>query len=137
MKKIVLASTVALALVSGQAMAVCSGPTRLSATQITTLLTGNTVCSGPAGNFDWQEEHRSGGQLWDYKRGANPIDPTAQVGTWSVQGTGVGNSTVTHSYSGGSSYVYSVYGTGAPNAGHSFCGLTNVDATVKSGSGPC
>lgn len=142
MKTFVLASTIALALVSGEAMAVCSGSTRLSAAQITALLTNNTVCVPVATvpNMTWQELHVSGGSLVDYKRGpGHAIDPTETVGTWSVSGTGAGNSVVTHNYGSGGSFSYSVYGTGVAGDGttHSFCSGPEIGARVKLGGGAC
>ena len=141
MKTFVLASTMALALVSGEAMAVCSGGTRLDAGQITALLTNNTVCvpAATVPDMTWQELHSSGGNLIDYKRGAgHPVDPTETVGTWSVSGTGVGNSFVTHNYGSGGSYTYSVFGTGVVGTSHSFCGSgPEIFARVKSLGGAC
>ena len=141
MKTFVLASTIALALVSGEAMAVCLGGTRLDAAQITALLTNNTVCvpAATVPNMTWQELHVGGGSLVDFKRGpGHAIDPTETVGTWSVSGTEAGNSIVTHNYGSGGTYTYSVFGSGVVGDPHSFCGSSpEIAARVKLGGGAC
>ena len=89
----------------------CNQGTSLSGLQ--TLLTGKTVCAA-LGNDRWQEYHQPGGALIDWKKGANdPVDPTKQVGTWTVTSVPVGNSgntrdTVTYNYGAGNSYTYYV-----------------------------
>lgn len=137
MKTLIVASVVLLACVSGSAMAACSG-TALTADQLTTLLNGNMVC-GSAGTDRWQEEHRPGGDLWDYKKGpGDPVDPEEKVGTWSVSGsTGHAAGLVNYTYNGGSSFSYTVYDNGG--GAYSFCGTgTTVEATEKGGIvGPC
>jgi hypothetical protein len=69
-----------------------------------------------------QEEHRTGGQLWDYKKGsADPIDPTTQVGTWKVENNNSANATVSYIYVGPPATTpipYKVYSTGT---GYDFC----------------
>jgi hypothetical protein len=145
-KKSLVASSVGLlvAAVCGQAFAACDNASRLNAAQIGALLAGNTVCV-PAINtvpMTWQELHSggaTGGTLIDFKRGVgHATDPSETVGTWTVNGTGVGNSTVTHNYGTGGSYTYTVHGTGAVNSNHSFCaGATEIVGRVKSGGGAC
>lgn len=136
MKTFVLASTMALALVSGEAMAVCSGNSRLNATQLGTVLTNNTVCVANGTGWEWQELHAGNGNLVDYKRGpGHAIDPSETVGSWSVNGTGNG-ATVRHNYGSGGSYDYSVFDNG--NGTHSFCSSRpEIVGRVKSGGGPC
>ena len=144
MKKFVLVAAMAGSLVSGQAIAACTTATRLNAAAISALLGGNTVCV-PTVTVDpmtWQEEHAgtstsTSGALIDFKRGSNPVDPTKTVGTWSVTGTGAGNSFVTHAYSGGGgSYTYSVHSIGG--AIYGFCGAgPEIVARVKPGNGAC
>lgn len=141
MKAFVLAATMACALVSGEAMAACTGNS-LNVAQLNTLLTGNTVCvpATTVPNMTWQELHSSAGSLVDYKRGpGHPIDPSETVGSWSVSGNPAGNSaTVTHNYGSGGSYTYSVYGTGVVGTNHSFCGSgPEIVARVKAGGGAC
>ena len=125
------------------AQCACScGPLINNPTTLANILRGtggNTVCvSNGSGGWTWQEQHRgigtvTTGQLWDFKLGTNPMDPTEQVGTWTVSGTG-GNTVVTHSYLGGSSFTYSVCQSGV-NFG--FClvpsTVATISATVKTG----
>jgi hypothetical protein len=107
------------------------------------LLQGKTVCGrpGPAypgagnpggANDRWQEEHLGGptsGELWDYKLGSSStMDPRKQVGTWSISDGAAAADTITHSYSGGSSFSWTVYGpqTNTPGTSvYSFCNGTN------------
>lgn len=111
MKRLMITSVALLAWVSGEAMAAGCDGNYLTGPQMSTLLTGNTVCS-PANctqgnNCEWQEQHRAGGQLWDHKLGSNPVDPTAQVGTWNVTraSSTAGPSRIVHNY--GPAQVYS------------------------------
>jgi len=107
MKRLMVTSIVLLAGISGEAMAACTANTRVTGNALTTLIAGNTVCA-TRGAEKWQEQHRAGGALWDYKKGAaDTVDPTKQVGTWSI-----GSNNVTYSYTGGPSYTYSVHGSG-------------------------
>jgi len=146
MKTLLLASTIALAVVSGEAMADCSNSTRLGPTAISALLGGNTVCV-PVATVDpmtWQELHTgtatsTTGSLVDYKRGpGHATDPSETVGTWTVNGNGVGNASVTHNYGSGGSFTYEVHGSGVVGTNHSFCGSgPEIVARVKSGGGGC
>ena len=120
MKQLIVTGVALMALVSGEAGAApnCDANKKVSGSALTTLLSGtgagNTVCAVRNGER-WQEQHRSGGQLWDYKQGpTDAVDPTTQVGTWSTAAN-----EVTYSYNGGSSYTYSIHeeGTGL----YSFC----------------
>ena len=144
MKNFVLVAAMAGSLVSGHAIAACDTGSRLAAAAIRTLLGNNTVCvpASSSPNMTWQELHvgTTSGALIDYKRGpGHAVDPSETVGSWTVNGTGVGNSTVTHAYSGGGgTYIYTVHGTGAVDTNHSFCGgPTEIVARVKSGGGAC
>lgn len=108
--------------VGSGAWAACAGsPTPAAA------LEGNTLCVGSAPNWENQEQLRTGGQLWDYKRGpAHPTDPSAQLGTWSTSGN-----TVTFNY-GASAYTFTVY-----QSGSNVClsnGSVDVNGTVKAGT---
>lgn len=115
MKRLMITSVALLAWVSGESRAGCDG-NYMNRQQMIGLFAGNTVCS-PANcvsgnNCMWQEQHRGGpgsssGELWDYKRGSNPVDPTAKVGSWNIttgSSTG-GPSRIVHNY--GPSAVYS------------------------------
>jgi hypothetical protein len=99
---------------------------------LSALLTNNTVCDATA-TYDGvvmgiQEEHRNGGELWDFKKGsADPIDPTALVGHWSVSGTGA-NTVVNYNYlSGDGNGSYRVYANGGS---YDFCNGSSSVATV-------
>ncbi len=130
MKKLLLTSAALLLGVTGNTLAVCSDPqiTSTSTPTLTTLIngngSGNTVCAA-SGNDRWQEQHRLGGQLWDYKKGpSDPVDPTSQVGTWSIA-----DNKLIHTY-GSTSYSYTVHrrqGFGA-NA-FTLCGPQTFDVT--------
>lgn len=140
MKKIVLASTLALALVSGQAMAVCSetaGWKKMNSggtggSMALGTLSGNTVCVGAAPTWTAQEFHQAGGSLIDYKRGpSHAIDPTTTVGSWSVV-----NDQIQYVYTSGGSYTFDIYEkTGA----YSFCtgGTSAAEATTRAGQSAC
>jgi hypothetical protein len=90
---------------------------------------------GAAGDR-WQEQHRAGGQLWDFKLGVgNPMDPESQVGTYSFSGNGA-SSAVTHTYSA-TAFTWRVYLFSSPNT-YSFCtaaGVEHVRAFVIAGAG--
>lgn len=124
----------------GNAVAAC-GSGYLNGSAVSSLLSGNTVCS-PAGcsgaSCQWQEQHggTGGGTLTDYKKGpSDPIDPTKPVGTWSVATTGNTNGKVTYSYTGGGNYPYDVKNNGT---NYSFCGTNGeFTFTVKSGLVGC
>jgi hypothetical protein len=122
-----------------------AGSTRIGTVAlISAKLAGNTVCVPNGATWDWQEEHLGGpgatsGQLWDYKRGpGHAIDPRSQVGTWSISAPGQStNGEITHSYTGGSSYVYRVCQGAATNS-VGFCpsaGGAAIMSTVKAGTG--
>jgi hypothetical protein len=132
MKCLMVTSMVLLAGISGEVMAACSDP-QVTGSGLTTLIAGNTVCAMRGGE-QWQEQHRTDTTLWDYKKGpSDPVDPTKQVGSWSIA-----SNTVTYAYTGGPSFTYSVHGpTGGP---YSFCtGSTEVvgGAIFKTGSSSC
>ncbi len=145
-KKSLIASSVGLlvAAVCGQAFAACDNASRLNAAQIGALLAGNTVCvpAVTVPTMTWQELHSggaAGGSLIDFKRGpGHPVDPSETVGSWTVTGTGVGNSFVIHNYGTGGSFTYEVHGTGNVGDNHSFCvGGTEIVGRVKPGGGAC
>lgn len=105
-----VASVFAAASAQAQTTCACSGGPLLNAGQLNSTLLGNTVCvSDGAGGWTSQEQHRSGSQLWDYKRGSpHATDETRQVGTWNILGSG-SNSRV--------EYIYNQF---TPNATHEF-----------------
>lgn len=134
MKRLVITSLVLLAGISGQAMAACTG-TPVTGTALSTLISNSTVCA-VLGRDTWQEQHRISGALWDYKKGpGDPVDPSEQVGTWSVNTT---TNTVTYNYTGGPSYSYTVYDEGAALS-YCFSGGATVisGAKIKPTIGSC
>ena len=129
------------------ACAVSAGVVQLSNAQITSLLTGQTVCGVPGPGYAgspadrWQEEHLANGDLFDYKRGpGHPVDPREKVGTWSVAQGFVGARGVSHRYAA-IQFIWTVFGpaTNVPGTSvYSFCSgaAEHVRATViATGSG--
>lgn len=144
MKPLILAASISIVLagVAGEAAAACTAPSvRVSTlTTLTTLLSGNTVCvpATTVPTMTWQEEHRAGNQLWDYKRGpGHATDPSEQVGTWTITATASGGrAQVSHNYGAGGTYPYTVWDN--RNGTHSFCSAgPEIVARIKSGGGPC
>lgn len=134
MRSSILTTVVLLAGLPALAAADCSPSTRVTGNNLTNLITGNTVCA-TRGSEVWQEQHRAGGQLWDYKKGpGHPIDPSKQVGTWSIS-----RNFVTYCYTGGICYSYSVHGSGT--GPYSFCYPNGIEvvsgATFKPGYTSC
>lgn len=123
MKRLMVTSIILLAGISGEAMAACTPSTRVTGSGLSTLITGNTVCA-TQGTDKWQEQHRAGNQLWDYKKGpSDPVDPSKKVGTW-----GIAANNVTHTYTGGASFTYSVHNDGGT---YSFCTGNNGSVVVS------
>lgn len=145
MNKFVLVAAMAGSLVSIEAIAACTGGTRLNEATLKSLLGGNTVCvpAVTVPTMTWQELHvgTSGSALIDYKRGPPPVetvDPSKPVGTWTVNANpGGNNATVTHTYlGGGGSFTYSVHSISG--AIYGFCaGGVEIVARVKPGGGAC
>lgn len=142
MKPIGILLVAALGCAGLPALAQCSG-NLLSQGQIQSLVAGNLVCGravipgypgDPSDRF--QEEHfgSNSGNLFDFKKGSNPIDPRKLVGSWSTAG---GNpATITHLY-GALSFTWQVFGNLPNVAGtttYSFCttgGVEHVRAHVR------
>lgn len=129
MRRIIIASTLLLGGIMGESMADCSS-TRVE--DLSTLLNNKLVCGNEAGGSDqWQEEHRTGGVLWEVAKGADdPADPSHQAGSWSVSGNNTADAKVSYTYSSGSSYTFSVHeNTGGS---YSFCngGAEAATATI-------
>lgn len=121
MKLPMIAGLIVFAFATEGAMAACASPSaQVTDGALITLLSGNTVCAGSGtGMGRWQEQHRTDNTLWDYKEGStDPVDPTTQVGTWAVTGSGAGT-VVTHTYTGGSAYSYTVWDNN--DGSYSFC----------------
>ncbi|WP_305908357.1 hypothetical protein Q9L42_011030 [Methylomarinum sp. Ch1-1] len=115
-------------LITNYAAANCSSPS-VTGQSLIDALTGNTVCTS-----DSQEEHHSGGQLWDYKTGdtSDPVDPRKQIGSW-----GIAADQVTYNYDDGTNtsgpFTFSLHYNGGNS--YSFCqGASEiVTATIISG----
>lgn len=134
MKLPMIAGVIVFAFSAEGAMAACSAPaaSQVRGGDLTTLLSGKTVCAGRGGDR-WQEEHHAGGVLKDYKKGStDKIDPTKQIGTWEVTGSG-SNTNVTYRYTGGSTSSYEVWDN--KNGSYSFCGPGGMDFTLRPGTG--
>ena len=133
MKPIIVTSFIVCSVVAGEAMAaLCDAPSRVNGNALTTLLTNSLVCGRPAAGYGgsssdrWQEEHISGGNLFDYKKGpVDPVDPRKQVGSWSIAAN-----QVTHSYTpGGASYTWTVHLISGNT--YSFCTGTGGSEVVR------
>lgn len=143
MKTMLWAAAIAAALATLPAvsMAACASPsTRVNTIgSLSALLQGNTVCvpivTQPV--MTWQEEHRAGGALWDYKKGpSDKLDPSKQEGTWAINGSNARSVFVTYDYGGGQIYSYSVWDN--HDGSYSFCSANpEIKARIKTGSGPC
>ena len=134
MKLPMIAGVIVLAFAAEGAMAACSTPAanQVKNSALSTLLSGNTACALRGGDR-WQEEHHPGGVLKDYKKGStDKVDPTKQVGTWAVSGSGA-NAIVTYNYGTGGSYAYEVWDNGGGS--YSFCGAGGMDFTLVGGTG--
>jgi hypothetical protein len=113
-----------LAGISGQAMAVCAGTQLTDASPGTSVnlafvLSGNTICVGSGPIFQNQEYHQAGGIITDFKKGpGDSVDPTKDIGTWLVSGSGP-NTIVTYNYAGAGVYAFTVFDQGGGNL--AFC----------------
>ena len=127
---------------------VTNDPTNLAAQNLSSALSGNTVCVAKSGGgWENQEYHQGGpstGNVIDYKRGpADPIDPTKALGTWAISGTGT-STTVTYSYSGGSTGQYAVCSLNSqpgPGSTIGYCAnnisRASFSATLQAGPSAC
>lgn len=147
MKNLILLPTVLFTVMAGDAIAACTGTqiTDVSSPSLSTLLSGNTVCVGtnltnPSAPWNNQEQHKVGGTLTDYKLGAgHPVDPTSDIGTWNISGSGA-STFVNYNYTDGGPVSYSVFrnGASAPFT-YSFCNGSNEVAVgiIYSGITDC
>jgi hypothetical protein len=138
MKHIIFMS--ALMLISTMTGEAIAGASNCSSNQVTgtalfTLLDNSTVCqaAGTDEPYGAQEEHRSGGQLWDYKRGpSSTIDPPTQIGNWQLfnaNGQSV-QARVQYTYlGGGGGGTYKVYNN--LDGTYDFCNGTTRVATAS------
>ena len=140
-----LSALAVLAGTSAQAFAQsisCPSGSPLVAADITTLLSGKTVCATSGGDR-WQEYHKTGGALIDWKKGSSDaVDPTKQVGTWVASTTGGGSGQITYTYTDGGTSTYSFAVCAASNASTfgTFVPLQaggNITFTLMSGQSAC
>ena len=114
---------------------------------LSAALSGNTVCVPNGAGWRHQEWHQGGptaGVVIDYKKGpSDPVDPTTALGTWTISGTDA-SSSVTYSYSGGSTGIYAVCSLKSqPGVGDAigFCPGSNspatIAATIEAGASGC
>ncbi|MCK7493622.1 MAG: VanZ family protein [Comamonadaceae bacterium] len=87
----------------------CNGATsRVPLAAVEPAVMGKTMCAS-RGAERWQEIHRGGGVLVDYKKGPNdPVDPSTTVGTWSVVTGPAGGGLLRHDYGGGQAYDWAL-----------------------------
>lgn len=136
MKCLLVSVAVSLASMSGGAIAACTRDSQVTgANSVTAVLQGSTVCA-MRGADKWQEYHQAGGALIDYKKGPNDrVDPTKQVGSWSVTGNGVGTK-VNYVYGPSERYSHTLHSNGG--GGYSLCdGGSELAVTLRAGQGPC
>lgn len=144
MKGIILLSGLLLVAAFGQAMAQCTGDRIGDApNELDNFLRGKLVCgTAVSGNDRWQEEHQSGGVLFERARGPlDPVDPSHVVGTWAVEARGATtgptrDDVVCYSYTGDGTYCYRLYND---NGTYRYCDATSgaevVTATFPSSGG--
>lgn len=153
LSRILATASMGLAMLPWAAQAQCQASTTTGIIQfqgngnapgtLRNLLQGNTVCGRPGPSYPgsvndrWQEEHQGGpssGDLWDYKLGnGNTVDGRKQVGTWAIN-----NQIISHAYTVGPPFLWTVYGpqTNTPGVSvYSFCTGTSefARAYVKAG----
>jgi hypothetical protein len=114
----------------------------LTEAEIGALLFGKTVCA-KLGTDAWQEFHNgsaSGGRVIDYKLGpTDKVDPSKDMGSWSLPGGTGANARVTYNYGSGGSYSYEVCQSGASVhfCGARYGGRDIIGATLKTGQQSC
>lgn len=110
MKPIIIASLIVLAGLAGPASASCSSnPSKLTQTQINTILGGNFACGqklSPPDSPGWNEQHlgSTSGSLVEQHEGGSTVET---VGSWSTSTSG-SNGRVTYSYTGGLTNVFEI-----------------------------
>ena len=135
----------------GEALAQsCSTGTKLSPSQIRSIINGKYACANLSATQRWNEVHTgsgfaNSGQVLDYKQGpGHPTDPSDTVahptGTYSVSQAGADIGQVVYNYGAGGTYGYTVranLGSTPPSLGlYSFCttgGGINIAVTMSAG----
>lgn len=121
MNKLSMVGGVFVICLAGETLASSCSDSQVTGADLVNLISGNTVCATFDGDR-WQEQHRAGGALWDYKKGpSDPVDPTKRVGDWAIIPNRNGVEEIVR-YSYPQSYQYTVHGTGVVGTLHSFCG---------------
>jgi hypothetical protein len=132
--------------IGGQAQTPCQQSDRIgSVVNLTKRLEDRTVCAtrvNAANGDHWQEWHQADGTLTEYAKGPDdPVDPTHDVGSWTVTGTDAGHhAVVNYKYTDGSSFTFRVYRNGPGRI--SFCTDARprhevATATLRNGQRPC
>jgi hypothetical protein len=143
MKRMTIISAMLILGVWSEAYSGCADPST-QVTDVSTTLEGKLACSYK-GNQDnpnerWSEQHRSGGNLWEWKRGVDhKIDPSKQIGTWAIDDSA---DTVTYQYGDpGSPYTYTLWDNADDS--YSLCSDSSEERTIvklidnPSGDNPC
>jgi len=117
----------------------------LDALEVIALLVGNMACYSPTGGPPWENQEyltqtsstaatNSTGTITDYKHGPpapGNKDPMKVIGTYTITSPG-GGGRLTHTYTPGGSFVYTVWGTQTSGAGtYDFCNATLVPLPGK------
>jgi hypothetical protein len=120
-----------------------NGP--LTASQIRTLLSpGSEIYAcGRSGTEKWNETLKNNTDVWDYKLGNAPADPSTRVARYSIIGRDVGAGRIVYEYGGGARFTYEIAPTRPgtfPNMGqYFFCqnGGPTYTINVTLGPGTC
>ena len=109
-----------------------------TAADIQTLLVGKYACV----HNQWNELHSGGasGTVTDFKKGpADPVDPSEQVGTYTITaGSGASYDRITYNYGSGGTFTYAITPKAGTTAGtYSFCNTSTgaiISVTVQAGT---
>jgi hypothetical protein len=119
MKRVMLASTVLLIGITGEAVALdcTSVANRMNKTQLADFFSGREIHAFSPQGDDWKEAHCSNHDFYRVGDGT-AADPRAKEGTWSITGRTTTSAFIVYSYVSGSnqlSYQWVVYADN-PNA---------------------
>ena len=103
-----------------------------------TLLVGKYACV----HNQWNELHSGGasGTVTDFKKGpSDPVDPSEQVGTYTITaGSGASYDRIQYNYGSGGTYTYAITPKAGTTAGtYSFCNISTgaiISVTVQAGT---
>lgn len=136
MNRVIAASVLLCAGVMVDANAGCK---KNQVTDLQTFLLNKHVCA-VRGSDVWRERHDPLDKLFDIKMGpTDPVDPSKEVGTWKVTGSGASNAVAyTYNVPGAVSFTYKVYETGKKTSLYDFCdGPAIIVANAKIQTGVC